>query len=192
MQAPRTTPQPQPAPVPPKPNYDPFSSITSSHQPSRSSTPAPTSLLQAQQATKSPQPASGTFSALNPPTLRQATPQQPGLPTPSPSASIFDFAPSRTVTPQAPPAATAPAQASHATTADDDWNFSSALPEDAALPLSNELVVSNNSVKITFKASRNDSSDSVVSIMARFSNNTFKVITEYTFQVAVTKVRSTQ
>lgn len=79
-------------------------------------------------------------------------------------------------------------QASNGASADDDWNFTSALPDDPSnLPSLNELIVSNTSVKIVFQASRTASTDNFVSIRASFSNNTNNPITEYTFQVAVTK-----
>ena len=55
--------------------------------------------------------------------------------------------------------------------------------------MSNEIAVSNTSVTITFKASRIGQPGDVVAIMAHFSNNTSSLITEYTFQVAVTKVQ---
>lgn len=73
--------------------------------------------------------------------------------------------------------------------ADDDWNFTSALPDDGSeLPTQNNLIVSNTSVKIDFRVERLESSDSSISINASFSNNTPSLITEYTLQVAVAKV----
>lgn len=75
------------------------------------------------------------------------------------------------------------------TSADDDWDFTSALPDDGSeLPAHNHLTVSNNSVKIDFGVERAIATDSSVSISASFSNNTPSLITEYTLQVAVTKV----
>lgn len=50
------------------------------------------------------------------------------------------------------------------------------------------MTVSNNSVKIDFGVERAIATDSSVSISASFSNNTPSLITEYTLQVAVTKV----
>ncbi|KAL8946713.1 MAG: hypothetical protein Q9222_006927 [Ikaeria aurantiellina] len=168
---PLPTPQTQQFPPPNKPNYDPFASLTSSHPTSRSSTPNP--------AASRPQAnTSDPFAA-----LASKPPQQPS---PAPSASMFNFAspkPSATATP------TPPQQSNGASTsADDDWNFASALPNDnASLPASNELTVSNTSVTVVFKASRTDKSDSPISILASYSNNTSSLITEYTFQLAVTK-----
>lgn len=187
-------PQPTQAPPSTKPNYDPFQSLASSHASSRSATPGPPSLLQSQQASKPPQPSSDPFASLSSPTPRQASPfpstPQPQKPAPSPSSSLFDFASPK------PPESSSQAtsvtqQTSNGTSADDDWSFASALPDDATnLPPTNDLIVSNTSVRIGFHVSRPRADDSVVSIRATFSNNSHNLITEYTFQVAVTKVIS--
>ena len=80
---------------------------------------------------------------------------------------------------------------SNGSTADDDWNFSSALPEEnSSLPVSKELSVSNSTVAILFKLSRPSTKESVVAIDAHFSNNSGSHITEYAFQVAVRRVNS--
>lgn len=191
IQTPSATPQAQQAPLPARPNYDPFSSITGSHNNSRSTTPGPSSLSQSQQGPKPLQASLDSFSTLSSPAPLHASPspipQNSHAPPSAPSASIFDFA-----TPKAP-GQSAPAPVSHLETngalAEEDWNFSSALPEDSNLPISNDITVSNTSVNIAFRTSRIDNSDSVISIMAHFSNNVASLITEYTFQVAVTKVR---
>ncbi|KAL2039477.1 hypothetical protein N7G274_007749 [Stereocaulon virgatum] len=180
---PSATPQPQQAPLPLKPNYDPFASLTSSHPSSRSTTPGLPSLLQ-QQATKPPPPVSDPFAALASPLPNS---QQAQSPAPASSASLFDFASSKPTAPL-PQSGSYPHQASNGALVDDDWNFTSALPDDnTSLPSSNDLTVSNTSVKIAFQVSRPGNSDSDVSIRASFSNNTPNLITEYTFQVAVTK-----
>ena len=57
------------------------------------------------------------------------------------------------------------------------------------MPSSSSLVVSDKEVKIVFDVSRRPTSDAVIDILAKFSNKSVSVITEYTFQVAVTKVR---
>ncbi len=189
---PSTTPQPQHYPSPPKPNYDPFATLASSHPSSRSTTPQPASLFQTHQVTKSSQPVADPFAALSSPALTQnptsSNAQRPQMPAPSPSASLFDFTPPKPTAPP-PPASLNSYPASNGTTTDDDWTFASALPDDgSSLPQSNDIVVSNTSVKIVFQASRPDSDDSIISIRASFSNNTPSHVTEYTFQVAVTKV----
>ncbi|KAI4181598.1 MAG: hypothetical protein L6R41_006529 [Letrouitia leprolyta] len=167
---PTPTPQPQQAPPSSKPNYDPFASLTSSHPASRSNTPVP-SFSQTQPMSPDP------FAA-----LASKPPQQPS---PAPSSSMFNFAspklPSSTIS--------QPSQQSNgaSATTEDDWDFASALPADSSsLPNLNEITVSQAAVTILFKAIRSDKSDSI-SISASYSNNTPALITEYTFQVAVTK-----
>ncbi len=172
-----------------KPNYDPFASLTNS----KPSTPAP-SLLQSQLASKPPQPPSDPFAATTSPAPHQQSPflnSQQAQPTTSlQSASLFDFAqPSHQQSPMNPQST--PAVQSNGSTAEDDWNFSSALPDEHGnLPVSKYLRVSNGAVAILFKLSRPSNKDSIVAIDAHFSNNSAKLITEYTFQVAVRKVRS--
>ncbi|KAL8711788.1 MAG: hypothetical protein Q9225_007061 [Loekoesia sp. 1 TL-2023] len=160
-----------PQPPPSKPNYDPFASLTSSHPTSRSNTPGP-SVPQPQSISSDP------FAA-----LASKPPQQPS---PGPSASIFNFS-----SPKLPSSTTNQAhqQSNGASIApEDDWNFASALPVDnSSLPTSNEITVSKTAVTITFKARRSEKADSSISIAATYSNNTPSLITEYTFQVAVTK-----
>lgn len=161
---------------------------------SRSSTPAPSNLLQTQQAARPPQPSTDPFAALSSAASRTASPlpgsQLPQKPASSPSASLLDFATPKPPVPQSRPA-TSSEQATNGTSADDDWVFSSALPEDThELPAHNELIVSNTSVKIDFRVERAEAVDSSISISASFSNNTPSLITEYTLQVAVTKVNS--
>ena len=187
---PSGTPQPPQTSMAPKPNYDPFSSLSTSKPP----TPAP-SLLQSQLASKLPQAPSDPFAALSSPAPRQPSPflnsQQSQPPTSSPSASIFDFAqPNHQQNPSS--SQSNPVAQSNGSTADDDWNFSSALPdESSSLPTSKDLPVSNSTVAILFKLSRPRDKHSVVAIDAHFSNESASHITEYTFQVAVRKVRST-
>ncbi|KAL8932498.1 MAG: hypothetical protein Q9216_006811 [Gyalolechia sp. 2 TL-2023] len=168
---PAPTPQVQQAPPPTKPNYDPFALLTNSHPASRSNTPGP-SFPQTQPASSDP------FAALASKPAQQ--------PSPAPSSSMFNFAspklPSSTTTP--------PTQQSNgaSTAAEDDWNFASALPADnSSLPSSNELTVSKSAITISFKATRLDKADGSISIAASYSNNTSALVTEYTFQVAVTK-----
>lgn len=67
----------------------------------------------------------------------------------------------------------------------DDWEFASALPDEPSLPLANDVLVSSTSVKIVLNASRR--SDDSIGLVALFSNSTPQLVTEYTFQIAVTK-----
>ena len=184
-----TPPQAQQAAVAGKPNYDPFASIISSHPSSRTPTPAP-SLVQQRQAARQPQSSQDPFAAISATPPRESspfTPPQQSQPISSPSASLFDLT---SLSHQPTHAPSNLHQQNNGGSADDDWNFSSALPEERLnLPGSRDLQVSNTSVGIQFKVSRPSVSDSVVSVLAHFSNNTSSPITEYAFQVAVTKVR---
>ncbi|KAL8796447.1 MAG: hypothetical protein Q9182_007366 [Xanthomendoza sp. 2 TL-2023] len=172
---PAPAPQSQQAKASSRPNYDPFSSLTSSHPTSRTGTPGP--------AIPPSQPASlDPFAAL--------ASKPPQHPSPAPSPSMFNFA-----SPKPPAPSSTPLQQSNgaSTVADDDWNFTSALPADnSSMPSSHELTVSKTSVTVVFKASRMDTPEAPISILASYSNNTASLITEYTFQVAVSKSYSLQ
>ena len=101
---------------------------------------------------------------------------------------MFDFAaPAAQVTADVNSAPNTTQNANGAGT-DDDWNFSSALPEDSSLPTATTITVSDKEVAIIFEVTRRKTDESVLEIMAKFSNKSAKVITEYTFQVAVTRV----
>ncbi len=170
-------PTPSRSPAPPavdpmKPNYSPFSGFGISQPSSQSTTPAP-SLFQQQQAaaTASQQPPSDPFASITGP-LRQSTPQQSQS---SASASLFDFA---------QPPAPAPAPAND----DDEWNFSSALPESNGLPSSTDITITDSTINITLHATRQSPADPVITMTVKFSNKSPQHISELTFQVAVTKV----
>ncbi|KAL8893629.1 MAG: hypothetical protein Q9192_005082 [Flavoplaca navasiana] len=174
--SPAPPPQYQQAPFSSRPNYDPFASITNSHPTSRSNTPG-FSQTQAQSTSLDP------FAS-----LASKPPQQPS---PAPSPSMFNFASPKIST----PATTVPSQQSNgaSTVTEDDWNFASALPADnTSLPSSNEMIVLKTSVTVAFKISRSDRPEAPISILASYSNNTSSLITEYTFQVAVTKTYTLQ
>ncbi|KAI4130316.1 MAG: hypothetical protein LQ341_006477 [Variospora aurantia] len=169
---PASTPRIQQLPTPHKPNYDPFASLTGSHPASRSTTPGPSNPKPSAMSSSDP------FAALS-----SKPPQQPST---VPSSSMFDFASLKS------PASTTPQPSQQSngasTSTDDDWTFTSALPADnSSLPASNEITVSTTAVSILFRASRSDKPGSPISISASYSNNTPSLITEYTFQVAVTK-----
>ncbi|KAI9829599.1 MAG: hypothetical protein M1819_006104 [Sarea resinae] len=176
--------QPQPA----KPNYDAFASLTGSRPASQSVTPVP-ALFQSQQQpppppqTKpaaSPPPASDPFAALSSSVQRQVSPfhfQDPPAPhTPSlfgqahPSSSL---AQPPTVPNAAPPA-------------DDEWTFSSSLPEQGGLPASSTINATppGSDFHISLSISRQDA---VIAILATLTNATDHPITDLTFQVAVMK-----
>jgi hypothetical protein len=88
---------------------------------------------------------------------------------------MFDF------TNPKPPAA-APSAAD-----DDDWAFSSALPD--SLPSLNTLSVSDTKLGISLEATRDSSNPAVITMSLKFSSNTDQPISELTFMAAVTKVR---
>lgn len=66
---------------------------------------------------------------------------------------------------------------------DDEWEFSSALPDQPT-----EITVTKSTIHTIFKVSR--SNDSELLIQSRISNATAQPITDLTFQLAVTKVRT--
>ena len=187
---PTRTPQPQPQAGPPKPNYDVFAAFSSARPTSQSSTPAPSLLQQQQQQQQQQQ-------------LQQAT--KPQGPSPSDPFDILSSAPQQTpaFTPNPGPTPnplynpasalqysnTATNRTTNGALAEDDWNFSSALPEDS-LPTSSSLIVSNKEIGIVFDVQRRAGEEAIVHVLAKFSNKSPIPITEYTFQVAVTKVSS--
>lgn len=162
-------------PQPPKPNYSAFSAFGSAAPPSKPLTPQPT-LFQQQQAAVAakaqPQaPPADPFAALTSP-IRQSTPQQS-------QPSMFDFGNHQAPAPVAAPAAD-----------EDEWAFSSALPE--GLPSENTITVSNTNLLISLRAHRESQSPSVITMSVSFSNRTASSISELTFMAAVTKVSFSQ
>ena len=185
-----STPQTPAGFVAAKPNYTPFASLTASHPSSRSTTPGQSTVSsqpapRSQTSQSAQPPPSDPFAVLASPPPRQASPMTnaslSNIAPPPPSASIFNFAPAaQPANSMSQPAG--PSQRSNGATADDDWDFASALPDDTTkLPLANEVTLSGTSVTI----SRPSETDSVVDILAQFSNKTEHLITEYTFHVAV-------
>ncbi|KAL8788393.1 MAG: hypothetical protein Q9195_007311 [Heterodermia aff. obscurata] len=171
--------QPQQGPVHTKPNYNPFSAISNSLTSSRATTPGPSFPSQpSAQPSKSADP----FASLSSPPA-QPSPSLNALrsqPASTPPPSLFGFDPPNQQT-QLP-------QQVNGAPAEDEWNFSSALPDEGAgLPSVNDIGIQGSHVSISFKISRPPSGDSVIQIAASFSNKTAKLVTEYTFQVAVTK-----
>ncbi|KAF2177913.1 VHS-domain-containing protein [Zopfia rhizophila CBS 207.26] len=171
-----SVPQPQiQQPSAPPPNYDPFGAITSSGPPSQVSSPPLSTFAQpppTQPSRTTPDP----FAALAPSTPRQGSPfqfQQSIKPQPSGPSDLLGMG--------APTPSSGLAQSSSVAANDDDeWNFESAIPD-----TSKELTVSNTSVNVVFKVSRE--SDTVLLINSRISNNTPQPVTDLTFQVAVSK-----
>ena len=183
---PNRTPQPQ-QPIPMQPNYDAFASFNNPRPTSQSTTPAP-SFLQQQTAVPPPQ-SSDPFAALSSSSNvpRQESSFIKRSQKPTPSTSVFNFTSPNSQ--QGPPAglSTSASQHTNGASADDDWNFSSALPDDN-LPSATSLVVSSKEVEIVFDVSRRKTDDAIIDVVAKFSNKSSNPITEYTFQIAVTKV----
>jgi len=159
-------PTPSTSPAPFKPDYSSFSAFGSSQPGSKPTTPQP-SLFQQQQAAnlaKQHAPIVDPFAAL-------ASPRQPI----SQSPSMFDFASPKP--PVAPPAL-------DITGDDDEWAFSSALPE----PQSNTIKVSDTALEVLLHASREPTATSSIAISLSYSNKTDQPISDLAFQVAVSKV----
>ena len=168
------------APQAARPNYDPFASISSSQNPSKPASPAPNSF--AFQAPQQPQQNRGDpFAALSG-QQRTASPFQfqqsvkpaaspaPPMPLPQSAASLLGGAPH--------------SNGALAAAADDEWTFSSALPDQQ----SHQLTITNSAIKTIFQIARPAGADDWISIDSRISNNTPSPISDLTFQLAVTKV----
>jgi hypothetical protein len=84
-----------------------------------------------------------------------------------------------------PPTQQAPANGS--TAADDDFTFSSALPDETP-PSANTLQFGREEIGFTFAISRREGAESIIDVEAKFSNFSTTSITDFTFQIAVTKV----
>ena len=170
-------------PTQPRPNYDPFGSINNAPATSQPATPTP-SLSPRPQQNQPQQPRIDPFASLNAPAPRQASPfqfqqsiQQPS----AQSSSLLDLVSSNA----SPAPAPAPSNANQQSNGDDEWTFSSALPES-----SHDLTVVHSSIHVLFHVSRQPSPDNVILIQSQVSNNTAQPISQLTFQLAVTKVSS--
>jgi ADP-ribosylation factor-binding protein GGA len=143
---------------------------------SKSVTPSP---QQQQQAQKKPDP----FAALSNSNSRSGSPFQfqssrspQSAPPPAQASSSFDL-----LGGSIPTAAPAPSNNNSANN-DDEWTFSSALPD-----APQDLTITNSAIKTIFAVTRPNNTELVVS--SRISNNTTNPIEDLTFQLAVTKVR---
>jgi ADP-ribosylation factor-binding protein GGA len=163
----QTTPAPAPAAIPPpaqpqaaRANYDPFGMISS------------------------PAPASNAFQKSQPQQQQKAADPFAALSGNSRTASPFQF--QQAVKPPASPAA--PQSAASLLGGDDEWTFSSALPTQPQQPQSNAVTVIDSSVKAVFHISRPAGANDYLAIDARVSNKTPQSISDFTLQLAVTKV----
>ncbi|GAM83306.1 hypothetical protein ANO11243_012930 [Dothideomycetidae sp. 11243] len=143
-----------------KPNYDLFGSLTNAQTPTKPATPQTNSTL----ATHTP--ASDPFAALSTGNSRTASP--------------FQF--QQSVHPASQPASTASLLAPQ-TSADDEWTFTSALPQEAT----HRINVTNSSIKTIFVVSRPAGADDWLQIESSISNNSTSPVGDLTFQLAVTK-----
>jgi ADP-ribosylation factor-binding protein GGA len=141
---------------------------------SKSVTPSP---QQQQQAQKKPDP----FAALSNSNSRSGSPFQfqssrspQSAPAPAQASSSFDLLGGSI------PAA-APAPANNTANNDDEWTFSSALPD-----APQDLTITNSAIRTIFGVTRPNNTELIVS--SRISNNTTQPIEDLTFQLAVTKV----
>ena len=166
---------------PTKPNYDPFSGLSSSRPTSKPATPTPSMQQQKQTASHSAT-IMDPFAALVSPSPRAGSPgHQRGSSNPTAtSSSLLDLMDDSS-TPSASSKTDRPRE--------DDWNFASSLPEtELSQPMSHQLQVLSSYITIDFLASR-QAQDQSIKILARFSNNTLQAISGLHFQVAVEKVR---
>ncbi|KAI0010691.1 VHS-domain-containing protein [Xylariaceae sp. FL0662B] len=75
-----------------------------------------------------------------------------------------------------------------ATTDDDEWSFSSALPPEApSLPKEHTATIKDGPLQINLKATRSPQSTNALSLLFAFSNNTVVPVGDLHFQLAVTK-----
>jgi len=72
-------------------------------------------------------------------------------------------------------------QPAAAAAADDDWAFSSSVG-------GHELTVTNTSIRVVFSVTRPEQPTDVLLINSSVSNNTPQQVSDFTFQLAVTKV----
>ncbi|KAJ4164168.1 hypothetical protein LMH87_005853 [Akanthomyces muscarius] len=75
---------------------------------------------------------------------------------------------------------------------DDEWNFSSALPESSTqqqqqFPREHRATITDGSIRAEYLANRTTASSPAIDMLFSFSNNTAQPISELHFQLAVTK-----
>lgn len=164
-----------PAQAQPRGNYDVFASLHNpgSNPASKPTTPIPSSLQQ-HQAAPAKRASADPFASLNTPP-RQHSPfqfQQSTIPAPAAQqSSDLDLL-----------GGGAPATAQPRASVDDEWTFSSSVPDEPT-----DLTVTDSSIKTLFAVKRE--AESELLIQSRISNNTAKPIADLTFQLAVTKVK---
>ncbi|KAF2099959.1 VHS-domain-containing protein, partial [Rhizodiscina lignyota] len=166
------SPPPQQQPAVPKPNYDPFGLGDVSSSPAPPSNSMASVFGQPPAQHQPAQPRDPFASLAQSTTPRQGSPFQ------------FQHAPSsHPASPKPPMSMHQPKPStSSAAAPDDEWTFSSALPDQ-----SHDLNVTNSSVNVTWNVSRPTEAEDIILIKSRISNNTAQPLSDFTFQVAVTK-----
>ncbi len=174
-------PQPQ---QPPPPNYNVLPSLTSFQPSSKAASPSPIQQQQQpppqqQRAAPSRQVPPDPFAALVASSSRSSSPfnRPPSSKPGHTSSALLDLTESATQ---------AGIASRNGVATEDEWNFTSALPENA-LPTTNRVEVHSSLIKIDFVATR-PHGQKTIRIMAQFSNNTPKHVHGLHFQVAVEKV----
>ncbi|KAF2219952.1 VHS domain-containing protein [Elsinoe ampelina] len=153
---------------PPKANYDPFGGLGAVSTPPKTATPQPNTNLFAKPSAAPSDP----FASLSSSNSRTASPfqfQQSTHPPPTsqPASSLLNLGNGQ----------------SAAAPADDEWTFTSALPQDQP----HQITVTNGSIQTIFRVSRPQGADDWIQIESRISNATSLPIADLTFQLAVTK-----
>ncbi|KAI9830220.1 MAG: hypothetical protein M1826_005022 [Phylliscum demangeonii] len=112
-------------------------------------------------------------------------PTPPSRPVPHASSAAVDpFSALGSVgTRPAPTTSSTPAAGSEG----DEWAFASSLPEPDRLPATAEMTVVRSTIHVVFVVSRASAAEASVQLLARFSNVGSQVVSELTFQVAVTR-----
>ncbi|CRG85315.1 putative ADP-ribosylation factor-binding protein C25H2,16c [Talaromyces islandicus] len=166
-------------------NYDILSALSASRSGSQSSTPAPAP--PSQPTRSSPTPAADPFASLISGGSRTSSPFAAAQSSTghAKSPSLVDVAGGPT-----PPSG--PSQAvSTGGGFDDEWSFTSALPE-STLPTSNRVRVLNSSLLIDFEVRRRLEDPKSIQLVALFSNATNQALTELHFQLAVERAYTLQ
>ncbi|KAE8141982.1 VHS domain-containing protein [Aspergillus pseudotamarii] len=181
---PSSTPPVQQAPSAFKPNYDILSSLNSSRPASQSSSPAPAAMRP--QSTTATPPPSDPFASLVSASSRHPSPFPSGVSSQQPASagpSLLDLAGASS---SQPPAGNTKAAE------EDEWDFTSSLPESNTLPTTNRVQVLNSSLRVEFVARRQPQQARQIHMVALFSNGTNQPLSELHFQVAVEKAYNLQ
>lgn len=139
----------------------------------------------------SPSPAFSSFASFSTPSGSQSmTPQPPAQQAFQPPAATA--APVSVADPFAAltgPSNSQPSAVKTTTNDDDEWNFSSALPEASGKPKEQRASLVSTNLRVDYIASRSQPTAKSLALIFAFSNNLAQPIRELHFQLAVTKVR---